>query len=123
MQQRRPCDDGPKKPIIYRMTYNNEKSILVTVRLLRGRRASLCPQRSNSRTLRLSKGTAITLDGETDTLLTGLSHLIEDMGERMLRKSHTLVVRSSEAEITLSSRVNVTQVTTLVCKKKDRQMF
>ena len=91
-------------------------NIKYTVRLLRGRRASRCPLRSKSSTLRLSSGTAITLDGETDTLFTGLSHRMEDIGERMLRKSQTLVVRSSELEITLSSRVKLTLVTTLLNK-------
>ena len=55
----------------------------------------------------------MTLDGETDTLFTGLSQRIEANGERMFRKSHTLAVRSSDPETTLSSRVNVTHVTTL----------
>ena len=84
-----------------------------TVRLLRGRRASRCPLRSKRSTLRLSRGTAMTLDGETDTLFTGLSQRIEANGERMFRKSHTLAVRSSDPETTLSSRVNVTHVTTM----------
>jgi hypothetical protein len=38
---------------------------------------------------------------------------MEARGERIFRKSHTLAVRSSEPETTLSSRVKVTQVTTL----------
>jgi len=88
-------------------------SIRHTVRLLRGRRASRWPLRSKRSTLRLSRGTAITLVGETDTLFTGLSQRMEARGERIFRKSHTLAVRSSEPETTLSSRVKVTQVTTL----------
>ena len=52
-------------------------------------------------------------DVDMDNLFTGLSHLIAASGERMFRKSHTLAVRSSEPETTLSSRENVTQVTAL----------
>ena len=53
------------------------------------------------------------LEAETLNLLTGLSQRIAAKGERILRKSQTLAVRSSEPETTLSSRVNVTQVTAL----------
>ena len=55
----------------------------------------------------------MTLEGETDSLLTGLSHRMAAKGERMFLRSQTLAVLSSEPEMTLSSRVNVTQVTDL----------
>lgn len=84
-----------------------------TIRLLRGSRASFSPLRSKRRTLRLSSGTAITFEGDTDSLLTGLSHRMAAKGERIFLKSQTFAVLSSEPEITLSSRVNVTQVTDL----------
>ena len=90
-----------------------------TVRLLRGSRASLCPLRSNKRTLRLSNGIdSMELFGETDTLLTRLSQRMETKGARMLRKSHILTVLSSDDETILSSLVKVTHVTTLFTKKK-----
>ena len=41
---------------------------------------------------------------------------MEARGERIFRKSHTLAVRSSEPETTLSSRVKVTHVTTLLTR-------
>lgn len=86
----------------------------ITDLLLRGRRPSLWPLRSKKSTFLLSSATAMTLPGETDTLLTGFSHRMEASGERMFLRSHTLAVRSSEPDTTLSSRVNVTQVTTLL---------
>ena len=70
--------------------------------------------KSKIKTFLLSNGIdSIELIGETDILFTGLSQRIEANGERIFRRSHTLTVRSSEPEITLSSRVNVTDVTTL----------
>ena len=93
-----------------------------TVRLLRGSRASLCPLRSNKRTLRLSNGIdSMELFGETDTLLTRLSQRMETNGARMLRKSHILTVLSSDDETILSSLVKVTHVTTLFTKKKQNK--
>lgn len=50
---------------------------------------------------------------ETDSRLTGESTRIVATGERMLRKSHTLTVRSSELETTLSEVVNTDEVTLL----------
>ena len=92
------------------------------MRLLRGRRASLSPFRSKRSTLRLSNGTAMIFVGDTDNLLTGLSHRMAAKGERMFLRSHTLAVRSSEPEMTLSSRVKVAQVTVLQWKMEMQRM-
>lgn len=79
-----------------------------------GSLASLCPERSKSRTCLLSWGIAITPVEETESLFTAESALIVAIGERMFRKSHTLTLRSSELETTLSSRVNTADVTLLI---------
>lgn len=56
---------------------------------------------------------AITPVDETDNRFTAESARIVASGERILRRSHTLTVRSSEPDTTLSSRVNTDDVTLL----------
>lgn len=51
---------------------------------------------------------------DTDSRLTAESVLMVATGERMLRKSHTFTLRSSEPDTTLSSFVNTADVTLLL---------
>lgn len=81
--------------------------------LERGSRASRWPFMSNSLTCLLSWGMAMTPLAETDKRLMAESALIVATGDRMLRRSQTLTVRSSEPDTTLSSLLNTADVTLL----------
>lgn len=89
---------------------------MLTCRLVRGNRAMRCPFISNSLICRLSCGIAITPDGDTDIRLTAESVRMVVNAERIFRNSHTLTVRSSEPDTTLSSRVKTVDVTLLECQ-------
>lgn len=87
-------------------------------RLVRGKRATRCPFKSNSRICRLSWGIAIMPPLETAKRFTDESVRMVARAERILRNSHTLIVRSSEPETTLSSRAKTLDVTDSVCPWK-----
>lgn len=90
--------------------------------LLRGSLASLTPLMSNSRTCRLSCGRAMILWlAETLILFTAESVRMVAIGDLMFFKSHTLTVRSSLPETTLSPTVNTADVTVL--QQKDTRML
>lgn len=80
---------------------------------MRGKRAILCPLRSNSRMCRLSCGIAMTPPFDTETRLTAESSRIVVNADRMFLSSHTLTVLSSDPDTTLSSRVKTVDVTLL----------
>ena len=85
----------------------------LTCRLVLGSLAMRWPLMSNSLTCLLSSGIATTPEFETARRLAAESDRIVARGDRMLRRSHTLTLRSSEPDTTLSSFVNTAQVTVL----------
>lgn len=86
---------------------------VLTCRLVRGKRASRWPLRSNSRMCRLSCGIAIIPPFDTEIRLTAESSRIVVNADRMFLNSHTLTVLSSEPDTTLSSLVSTVEVTLL----------
>lgn len=111
---------------IYQSISNDKRIYLIvsfTCRLVRGRRAMRCPFKSNSRIWRLSWGMAITPVGDTDIRLTAESVRIVVNADRIFRSSHTLTVRSSEPDTTLSSRVKTVDVTLLKTTSKQYKLF
>jgi len=87
-------------------------------RLVRGKRATRCPFKSKSRICRLSCGMAMIPPLDTANRLTEESVRMVAKADRMLRNSHTLIVRSSDPDTTLSSRANTLDVTVSVCPWK-----
>lgn len=87
-------------------------------RLVRGKRATRCPFKSKRRICRLSWGMAIIPPLETAKRFTDESVRMVASAERILRNSHTLIVRSSEPETTLSLRAKTLEVTVSVCPWK-----
>lgn len=85
----------------------------LTCRLVLGSLAIRWPPRSKSRTCLLSWGIATTPVFETARRFAAESDRIVASDDRMLRRSHTLTLRSSEPDTTLSSLVNTAHVTVL----------
>jgi hypothetical protein len=102
--------------ILIRMSYRSQyisSHNLLTCRLVLGSLAIRWPPRSNSLTCLLSWGIATTPLLETANRFTAESDRIVASDDRMFRRSHTLTLRSSEPDTTLSSLVNTAHVTVL----------
>lgn len=124
------CTDQPKtlrsKPQVNKLTLqrlSSAQAVAATILLCPclldlGNRANLCPFKSNNLTCLLSWGIAMIPFDETESLFTAESERIVVSGDRMLRKSQTLMHLSSDPETTLSSRVKTDDVTLLKFKTK-----
>lgn len=86
---------------------------IFTCLLVRGKRATLWPFKSNKRICLLSCGIAIIPMLDTASRFTEESVRIVVKAERIFRNSHTFTVRSSDPDTTLSSLVKTVDVTLL----------